>query len=72
MVRTAIWDAQNGQIQIWRKRRELTYKNDQFHVWFGQPSGMPRMAIPDLADKRRADKNDQFHVWFGHPSARRV
>ena len=44
MVWTAIWDAQNGLIQIWRTGGELTHKNDQIHVWFGQPSGMPQLA----------------------------
>ena len=51
MVWTAIWDAQNGLIQIWRTGGELTHKNDQIHVWFGQPSGLPRLPDPDLAVK---------------------
>ena len=44
MVWTAIWDAPNCLIQIWRTRGELTYKKCEIHVKFGRPFGMPEMA----------------------------
>ena len=44
MVWTAIWDAQNGLIQIWRTGGELIHKNDQIHVWCEQPPGMPKIV----------------------------
>ena len=55
IVRTAIRDVRNRQIQIQRTRSDLAYKNDQFMYSLESHPGCPKWPDPGLAAKRRVD-----------------